>query len=122
MEPDFEPRDDLPPELIAQLSKAEQRRLKGEATPKKRPQSDYVRRRLEQVSTENFERLIMKQVQGPYYAVIEPDGRLRQLETGMPCLFDKMGPYDNHTTHGRKVVRVMLRLIPAGSAGASQDG
>ena len=49
---------------------------------------------------------------GPYFAVVNKDGTLRGTDDGDPYLFDRMGPHDNHTNHGRKVICVMLVEVP----------
>lgn len=48
---------------------------------------------------------------GPYYAILNRNGNLRVNEVGDPYVFLKMGPHDNHTKHGRKIVRVMIDVL-----------
>lgn len=50
---------------------------------------------------------------GPYFAILNKDGTLRGNDDGDPYLFDHMGPHDNHTKHGRKVVRVLVVIEAA---------
>lgn len=49
---------------------------------------------------------------GPFKAILNPDGTLRGNGEGDPYVFMEMGLHDNHSEHGRRVVRVRIEVMP----------
>lgn len=53
---------------------------------------------------------------GPFFVVLNPDGSIHRHakdqsdSDASPCIFGSMGPHDNHSKHGRKVVRAWIKL------------